>query len=338
MIALCAVLLLAAPADESKYPAPLKEFLAAKNKDGSPVLGDADRKALAALPDHTRDLLGAAAESVILGSAAHLKILLSLDLPPAALELVAQDNCILCHSDPGNQKGKTLFATDPPARKSNPLLNLKEFVSDVHFRRGLSCSGCHGGKPSDEMMTKDVYARWPKEDVRHSDRSWIPGFCANCHADSNFMRGFNPTLPTDQLAKYQTSQHGILLLQEKDSRAAQCVSCHGVHGIRNSRSRLSSVHVQRIPDTCGACHSDAKRMEGFRLADGTPLPTNQVAQYKESVHGKALLVKGDLGAPTCTGCHRSHAAMRSSATRRAPSATTATRSTRRTTSSAPRRR
>ena len=179
----------------------------------------------------------------------------------------------------------------------------------MHFRRGLSCSGCHGGKPSDEMMTKDVYARWPKEEARHLDRSWIPGFCASCHSDSNFMRGFNPTLPTDQLAKYQTSQHGILLLQEKDSRAAQCVSCHGVHGIRNSRSRLSSVHVQRIPDTCGACHSDAKRMEGFRLADGTPLPTNQVAQYKESVHGKALLVKGDLGAPTCTGCHGSHAAM-----------------------------
>jgi hypothetical protein len=309
VIALVALLLLAAPADESKYPAPLREFLSAKNKDGSPVLSENDRKALAALPEHTRDLLGAAADSVILGSAAHLKILLSLDLSPAALEIVAQDNCILCHSDPGNQKAKHLFSTDPGARHSNPLLNLKEFVSDVHFRRSLSCSGCHGGKPTDDMMSKEIAARWPSEEVRHADRSWIPGFCASCHADTGYMRGFNPTLPTDQLAKYKGSRHGILLLEEKDSRAAQCVSCHGVHGIRNAKSRLSTVHAQRIPDTCGACHADPKRMEGYQLADGKPLPTTQLAEFKTSVHGKALLEKGDLGAPACTGCHGSHAAM-----------------------------
>ena len=157
MIALIALLVAAAPApapaDENALPAPLKEFLAAKNKDGSPVLSDADRKILIELPDRTRKLLADAAESQILGSAEHLKILLSVDPAPSTLEIVAQDNCILCHSDPGNQKGKTLFAIDPQARNSNPLLNLREFFSDVHFRRGLSCSGCHGGKPSDDMMT-----------------------------------------------------------------------------------------------------------------------------------------------------------------------------------------
>ncbi|HTO96517.1 MAG TPA: cytochrome c3 family protein [Myxococcales bacterium] len=310
MIPLIAFALLAAAApDESGYPGPLKEFLAAKNKDGTPVLSAEDRKALAALPEHTRKLLGDAADSVILGSASHLKVLLSLELAPSAMELVAQDNCILCHSDPGNQKGKTLFAADPEARKSNPLLNLKEFVSDVHFRRGLSCAGCHGGKPSDEMMTKEIAARWPSEEARHRDRSWIPGFCARCHADPAFMRGFNPTLPTDQLAKYKSSLHGIRLLQEKDSRAAQCVSCHGVHGIRNAKSRKSMVHAQRIPDTCGACHADPKHMQGYKLANGAPFPTGMVAEYKSSVHGKALLEKGDLGAPACTGCHGSHAAM-----------------------------
>src|SRR3982751_1754400 len=45
-IAIVALLLLAAPADESKYPAPLREFLSAKNKDGSPVLSENDRKTL----------------------------------------------------------------------------------------------------------------------------------------------------------------------------------------------------------------------------------------------------------------------------------------------------
>jgi hypothetical protein len=307
--ALALALLAAATPDESKYPEPLRPFLAARHKDGTPVLTEADHAALAALPEHTRKLLGDAADLQLLGSADHLHLLLSLDLGAPALELVAQDNCVLCHSDPGNVKGKVLFASDPAERKSNPILNLKEFVSDVHFRRGLSCSGCHGGKPSDDMMSPEIAKRWPAEEERHKDRSWIPGFCARCHSDPGFMRGFNPTLPTDQLAKYQQSLHGIRLLKEKDSRAAQCVSCHGVHGIRGPKSRKSMVHAQRIPETCGACHADPKHMAGFTLANGAPFPTNQLEEYKRSVHGKALLEKGDLGAPACNGCHGSHAAM-----------------------------
>lgn len=284
-------------------------FLDAKGKDGKPALTAEEVQRLQQMPAHTQQLIADAAESMILGGAEHLRILLSLDLPPQGLELVLQDNCILCHSDPGNVKPRALFSPDPAKQRSNPLLDLREFVSDVHFRRGLSCSGCHGGTPRDESMSDQISQRWPAREVRHADRSWIPGFCARCHADTSFMRGFNPTLPIDQLAKYKGSRHGILLLEKKDSRAAQCVSCHGVHGIRGPKSRRSSVHPQRIPDTCGACHESPEHMAGFKTDSGEPMPTNQVAEYKASVHGKALLEKGDLGAPACTGCHGSHAAM-----------------------------
>ena len=297
------------PADEAAYPEPLRAFLTAKGKDGAPVLSAEDHQVLAQMSEHTRKLVSNAIDSQILGSAQHLKILLSLELSPQSMEIVAQDNCILCHSDPGNQKPKDLFSPDPAAQKSNALLNLKEFVSDVHFRRGLSCSGCHGGKPEADSMPAEIARTWPAAAERHQDRTWIPEFCARCHSDPSFMRAFNPSMPTDQLAKYRGSGHGIKLLQEKDSRAAQCVSCHGVHGIRNSKSRKSKTFVQRIPDTCGSCHADAQHMAGYQLADGSPMPTNQLALYKTSVHGKALLEKGDLGAPACTGCHGSHAAM-----------------------------
>ena len=101
----------------------------------------------------------------------------------------------------------------------------------------------------------------------------------------------------------------MLLLREKDSKAAQCVSCHGVHGIRGPKSRQSKVHPQAIPETCGQCHADAKYMAGYKKDDGTPLPTDQLEKYKQSVHGKALLEKGDLGAPACNSCHGNHAAM-----------------------------
>lgn len=297
------------PAAEVKLPKAVEAFFQEKEKDGTPILGDADRAYLKKLPPHTLDLIAKDAEALTLGGARHLKVILAMDLSSQAAAIVFSDNCILCHVDPESQKKIHLFSADPKASHSNELLNLKSFLSDVHFRRGLSCAGCHGGSPEKDVMTPDIAARWPKAEVRHADRTWIPEFCARCHGDPAFMRNFNPSLPTDQLSKYKESRHGILLLQEKDSKAAQCVSCHGVHGIRNSKSRQSKVHPQSIPETCGQCHASATYMAGYKKDDGTPLPTNQLEQYKQSVHGKALLEKGDLGAPACNSCHGNHAAM-----------------------------
>jgi predicted CXXCH cytochrome family protein len=123
------------------------------------------------------------------------------------------------------------------------------------------------------------------------------------------MRRFNPGLPTDQLAKYKTSQHGMLLLGKGDSRAAQCASCHGLHGIRGVKSPASKVYPKNIPDTCGVCHSSAEVMAGLTLADGSPMPTDQVDKYRGSVHGRALLERGDIGAAVCNDCHGNHAAV-----------------------------
>jgi predicted CXXCH cytochrome family protein len=47
-------------------------------------------------------------------------------------------------------------------------------------------------------------------------------------------------------------------------------------------------------------------MAGFKLPDGSPLPTDQLEQYRASVHGVALLQRGDLGAPACNKCHGDH--------------------------------
>ena len=50
-------------------------------------------------------------------------------------------------------------------------------------------------------------------------------------------------------------------------------------------------------------------MAGARLPNGSPLPTDQLAEYRNSVHGRALLEDGDFGAPACNDCHGNHAAM-----------------------------
>jgi predicted CXXCH cytochrome family protein len=83
-----------------------------------------------------------------------------------------------------------------------------------------------------------------------------------------------------------------------------------VHGIRPPDSANSLVYRENIPATCGKCHADAAYMKGYTLDDGrTPLPTNQLEQYRTSIHGLALLGKHDAGAPACNGCHGNHAAL-----------------------------
>ncbi len=192
-----------------------------------------------------------------------------------------KDYCIECHRSLDGS------AKDPTDR----------IEGDVHFKRGLSCSDCHGGDPTKEDFTE---AKDPaKGFVGKPKRDDIPLFCGRCHADPAYMRRFNPNIQTDQLAKYNESQHGKLNAGG-DQKTAVCVSCHGVHGIREANDPLSPVFITNIPKTCSSCHADKEYMKDY------PIPTNQMEEYASSVHGEALLKKGDRGAPACSSCHGSH--------------------------------
>lgn len=294
------------PADTT--PA-VRELLLATDDDGTPVLAADDLSYFAKLPSHTRALLATAVTDEWITSAAHLREILGLRLSPGNFEIAMADTCLLCHTDAESQSADNLFSRDPEASDSNPRLDLDHFASDVHFRRGLSCAGCHGGDPA-EGMDHDFPETWPDTSKkRHEDRKWVPAFCASCHSDSAFMRQFDPDLPTDQFDKYKESRHGMTLLTGKNARAAECTSCHGVHGIQGPNSPESHVYPLNVPATCGACHADAEVMAGVELPDGSPIPTDQYEKYRASVHGRALLEKGDIGAPACNDCHGNHAAM-----------------------------
>ena len=134
-------------------------------------------------------------------------------------------------------------------------------------------------------------------------RADIPPFCARCHADPAYMRKYNPNLPTDQYAKYLTSQHGKRFVVG-DADVPVCISCHEAHGIRSKKDPASPVYPTNIPGTCATCHSDASIM------DKHGLPVNQHWDYSQSVHGQALLFRGDRAAPHCASCHGSHEAAR----------------------------
>lgn len=301
-----------------EWPAAFVEILDATEEgdDGKEkaLVSPETKERFRTLPGHAQMLFFSAVEREMLTAPGQLETLLALDLDDSKLELLLNDNCVLCHANPDLTPEKMLFRVrSGPGKAGDPYahLDLSEVVSDVHFRRGLLCSGCHGGKPTDTVMVREIYERWPAAEKRLEDKTWIPEFCTTrCHSDPAFMRSYNPALPVDQMLKYRESQHGRLLLGEKDSKAAQCVSCHGVHGIRKPESPVSLVNAANIPATCGHCHASAEYMAGYTLADGkTPIPTDQLEKYRRSVHGKALLEKKDLGAPACNDCHGNHAAL-----------------------------
>ncbi len=225
--------------------------------------------------------------------------LLALALWIAASSTVAQEtSCVGCHSDPDLFVGQQLRI-------------VADLAGGVHAAAGLSCQDCHGGNPAPDLA-EDVLAAKDEGFAASSyrgvpERSEIPAFCGRCHSDPELMKRFNPDARVDQEERYATSRHGESLASG-DPAVATCTDCHGVHGIRRSSERDSPVHPARVAETCGRCHSDAERMAPYRLADGRPLPVDQVARWRHSVHGVALLEKEDLFAPTCNDCHGNHGA------------------------------
>ena len=173
-------------------------------------------------------------------------------------------------------------------------------ADDVHVRRGLSCHDCHGGDASsdDEDGSMDEDAGF----VGFPDKTDQPAFCGKCHSDATYMRQYNPALRVDQVALYWTSRHGERLSSEDDSNVAACVDCHGAHGILEPDDPRSRVYAANVPAMCGACHSDAVMMKPYGI------PTDQHEKYEGSVHGEALLARGDLAAPACNDCHGNHGA------------------------------
>ena len=194
-----------------------------------------------------------------------------------------KDTCVDCHQTLNKSHAATV----------------KGMEQDVHARYGLSCADCHGGDPTDEDMMVSMDPRRGYLGVPTGGQ--IPEFCGRCHADAAYIRRFKPRQRVDQLELYWTSVHGQRH-RKGDRKVAQCVSCHGVHGILPGSDPRSPVYPANIPRTCARCHSDAGLMAGYGI------PTNQFDKYQGSVHGRALLERGVRGAPACHDCHGNHGA------------------------------
>ena len=194
-----------------------------------------------------------------------------------------KNSCLDCHSNLPEPLGVTT----------------EKFSHDIHAQKGLTCASCHGGDPTSDDPDKAMSrkAGWKGK----IERKQIPQLCGTCHSDPAYIRQFNPSLRTDQLSQYRTSVHGKRLALG-DTKVAVCTDCHSVHDLRAPTDSQSTVNPVNVANTCAHCHADASYMAEYKI------PTNQFADYGKSVHHEALVVRGDLSAPTCTTCHGNHGA------------------------------
>jgi len=96
-----------------------------------------------------------------------------------------------------------------------------------------------------------------------------------------------------------------------------CASCHGgdptVAGpdaMSKTAGFRGKIERKQVPDLCGRCHSDTAFMRKYNPS----LRTDQLSQYKTSVHGK-LFAQGDTKVAVCIDCHGVHGLRPASDTR-----------------------
>jgi hypothetical protein len=117
--------------------------------------------------------------------------------------------------------------------------------------------------------------------------------CLDCHSVQDPPR----RVTEEQFARDIHSQKGL-----------NCASCHGGDPTKADLDAMSKaagfrgkIERSQIPALCGKCHADGAYMRQYNPS----LRTDQLSQYKTSVHGK-LLEKGDTKVAVCTDCHGVH--------------------------------
>ncbi len=186
-----------------------------------------------------------------------------------------QYSCVVCHTD-----------------------KRRSFLLGAHSERGIGCHDCHGGNP---RSFERAAAHAGSDYIGSPDKLETVRLCASCHSDPDQMRQY--ALPAGQLAEYRTSRHGKLLLEADDLGAPTCSDCHDSHLILPPNDARSNVHPPNIAATCADCHENSALMSKYGLG------TQEVATHRASAHGVALYEKRNFAAPTCVGCHGSHAAL-----------------------------
>ena len=215
----------------------------------------------------------------------------------------------------------------------------KDYATSIHgMSHAMGASGaaqcwdCHGSHGI--LPAKD-----PASPVFKMN---LPFTCAKCHSNTNLTKEYQIEIPL-AASQYMDSIHGNALLKMGLIVAPSCDDCHGVHTIKRAVDRESPINHANIATTCGKCHLGIeqtydKSVHGQLLAKGDqrgPVCTDchsaheitnpegnnfkaisdercgkchadRLAGYRDTYHGKAMLLGKPNVAPAVAACYDCH--------------------------------
>jgi len=212
------------------------------------------------------------------------------DAPAAASAAPNLDNatCLTCHD---GAKGKLEIPAADGKSRALKTIDRDKYQKGVHAQ--MECVTCHTDI-KDNAQKGNVHAKDPAQALKKVD-------CASCHQelwDQTVRRGRQQEHPrlgvvARNIEAYRKSFHARPSEDDKTKPLAYCDDCHDTHTFNVPSDKSSPANNQwrlSIPNTCGAkCHTD------------------ELADYKNSVHGQFNAKKMLADAAVCSDCHTAHA-------------------------------
>lgn len=190
-------------------------------------------------------------------------------LPP-----LANQRCLRCHAD---SEEKTVVGAD--GKEKNIYIEASKIEHSVHGQ--TPCVGCH------RDVTKLPHAKPLAGAIG----------CIECHRqEAEAARRAGDEKRRERLAvvltqtdSYLHSVHARPSAKDQARVSAACHDCHDAHDIGAPGTLARKEHRLKNPEVCGRCHLEEKK------------------DYLSSVHGRAVLDKGDEKSAVCSDCHTTHA-------------------------------
>lgn len=192
--------------------------------------------------------------------------------PETGKRIIPNERCLTCH---GDEKQQTDVRDDGSPVKI--FVHRDEIEASVHGEQ--SCSSCH--------VTI--------ERVPHRKAPAVIVGCVDCHKQTWEAHKTDPDgkherlkVVNEQIDSYMQSVHAQPSKLDQSQTNATCYDCHDAHSVGELGSIQRAEKRLKNPEVCGRCHE------------------KELAAYKTSDHGKAVLEKGDSESAVCSDCHTTH--------------------------------
>lgn len=211
----------------------------------------------------------------------------SLFVDPSRLLVSAhgpETPCVRCHVNVDIRRDPVCIDSGPVDCSICHADVVTEYESGIHGKLHAQndpnapyCTDCHGEHEirSDEDLSSPIFPRN------------VPDLCAQCHREGE-KAAVRYTGKQHEIVKhYNMSIHGKGLRESGLMVTAVCSSCHTGHGELPASDPRSSVHRDRLAETCSQCHLGIYE------------------EFKNSIHSTTVS-KTKEKLPTCYDCHESH--------------------------------